>query len=119
MLLREFGIADKANSAPAQLSGGQQQRVALARALINQPAVLLADEPTGNLDSGSTNDVLKLLKQYQGLGQTILMVTHDPNVASVAERIIHMRDGGIRNEIHLHPGQDPRMALSNLIELEM
>jgi putative ABC transport system ATP-binding protein len=95
MLLDELGIADKAGSVPSQLSGGQQQRVALARALINRPDVLLADEPTGNLDSASAGEVLDLLRRHHERGQTILLVTHDPRVAAVADRVITMRDGSI------------------------
>jgi putative ABC transport system ATP-binding protein len=94
-LLEELGIGDKAGAVPTQLSGGQQQRVALARALINRPAVLLADEPTGNLDSASTQEVLALLRRHHERGQTILMVTHDPRVAAAADRIVTMRDGQI------------------------
>jgi putative ABC transport system ATP-binding protein len=94
-LLAELGIADKAGAVPAQLSGGQQQRVALARALVNRPAVLLADEPTGNLDSQSTQEVLALLRRHHERGQTILLVTHDARVAAVADRVVTMRDGRI------------------------
>jgi putative ABC transport system ATP-binding protein len=117
-LMSELGIADKAHSIPAQLSGGQQQRVALARALINHPAILLADEPTGNLDSTNADYVLRLLRQFHRQGQTILMVTHDPSVASVADRVIYMRDGRIQNDIQLQGDQKPRMALGQLIALE-
>ena len=94
-LLTELGIADKSDAAPSQLSGGQQQRVALARALINVPDLLLADEPTGNLDSSSAEDVLEILKRHHELEQTILMVTHDARVAAFADRIVTMRDGRI------------------------
>lgn len=118
-LLAELGIADKANSAPATLSGGQQQRVALARALINRPAVLLADEPTGNLDTTSTREVLALLRRYNEAGQTILLVTHDARVASIADRIITMRDGQIADEAHLGQHADSRAVLSQLIQLEV
>jgi putative ABC transport system ATP-binding protein len=97
-LLDELGIADKARAAPAQLSGGQQQRVALARALVNRPAVLLADEPTGNLDTQSAREVLALLRRHHERGQTILLVTHDARVAAVADRVITMRDGRIVGE---------------------
>jgi putative ABC transport system ATP-binding protein len=94
-LLEDLGIADKAAENPARLSGGQRQRVALARALVNRPAVLLADEPTGNLDSESTQEVLSLLRRYHEAGQTIVLVTHDPEVARIASRLVTMRDGQI------------------------
>ena len=97
-LLKQLGIADKAGTVPARLSGGQQQRVALARALVNRPALLLADEPTGNLDSQSTNEVLGLLRQAHADGQSIFLVTHNPLIASAANRVLHMRDGQIVGE---------------------
>ncbi len=117
--LSRLGIADQARSLPAQMSGGQRQRVALARALVNEPAVLLADEPTGNLDSDSTRDVLGLLRQTNKAGQTIVVVTHDPNVGSVADRVVRMRDGRIVAETHLEDAADPRGRMSQLINLEM
>ena len=94
-LLEPLGIADLASSPPADLSGGQQQRVAMARALANRPDVLLADEPTGNLDSVNTRDVLDLLRREHDRGQTIVMVTHDRRVAAEADRIVVMEDGRI------------------------
>jgi putative ABC transport system ATP-binding protein len=118
VLLEELGIADKAGAVPAQLSGGQQQRVALARALINRPAILLADEPTGNLDTQATRDVLGLLTRRHGQGQAILLVTHDARVASVADRVILMRDGRIVDDTPLAAGADDRRLLSSLISLE-
>ena len=117
-LLHELGIADKANTVPSKLSGGEQQRVALARALINRPAVLLADEPTGNLNTLIANDVLKLLQQYNSQGQTILLVTHSARVASIADRVIYLRDGQISDETRLEQKQDTRSVLSRLIQLE-
>ena len=101
------------------MSGGQRQRVALARALVNEPAVLLADEPTGNLDSDSTRDVLGLLRRTNKAGQTIVVVTHDPNVGSVADRVVRMRDGRIVAETHLEDAADPRGRMSQLINLEL
>jgi putative ABC transport system ATP-binding protein len=93
-ILNILGIADRMNHKPRALSGGQQQRVAIARALVNRPAILLADEPTGNLDSQNSKAVLGLLADLnQRLGQTILMITHDQEAASYAGRSIHMRDG--------------------------
>lgn len=94
-LMEALAIQGRESASPVVLSGGEQQRVALGRALINRPAVLLADEPTGNLDSSSARDVLDLLRKYSDAGQTILMVTHDREVASAAHRLVHMRDGQI------------------------
>ncbi|MFI6392143.1 ABC transporter ATP-binding protein [Nonomuraea sp. NPDC050547] len=94
-LLGALNLAERADAAPGQLSGGEQQRVALARALANQPTVLLADEPTGNLDSRNTRDVLRLLGQVHKDGQTIVMVTHDARVASLADRVVSLLDGEI------------------------
>ena len=93
-ILNVLGIANRMKHKPRALSGGQQQRVAIARALVNGPAILLADEPTGNLDSQNSAAVLKLLKDLnERFGQTILMITHDQQAASYSRRIIHMRDG--------------------------
>jgi putative ABC transport system ATP-binding protein len=109
-LLEELGIADKANKVPAQLSGGERQRVALARALINRPAVLLADEPTGNLDTANTREVLALLTRYHQAGQTIVLVTHDPQVASIADRVVTMRDGRIvEDRLLVQPAAEPAL----------
>lgn len=95
-ILTILGISDRMKHKPRALSGGQQQRVAIARALVNRPAILLADEPTGNLDSQNTKAVLQLLADLnKRLGQTILMITHDQEAASYASRAIHMRDGQI------------------------
>ncbi|MFD9939332.1 ABC transporter ATP-binding protein [Nonomuraea sp. NPDC059023] len=95
VLLGALNLTERADAAPGQLSGGEQQRVALARALANQPTVLLADEPTGNLDSRNTRDVLRLLGQVHKDGQTIVMVTHDARVASLADRVVSLLDGEI------------------------
>jgi putative ABC transport system ATP-binding protein len=100
-LLRALGIPEKDGAAPAQLSGGQQQRVALARALANSPDVVLADEPTGNLDSAAAREVLGLFRDARGRGQTLLLVTHDASVASTADRVITLRDGLIADETEL------------------
>jgi putative ABC transport system ATP-binding protein len=100
-LLSELGIQEKDGAAPAQLSGGQQQRVALARALANSPDVVLADEPTGNLDSAAAREVLGLFRDARGRGQTLLLVTHDASVASTADRVITLRDGLIADETEL------------------
>jgi putative ABC transport system ATP-binding protein len=100
-LLSELGIADKHSAAPALLSGGQQQRVALARALANTPDVVLGDEPTGNLDSAATREVLGLLRAARDRGQTLLVATHDARVAAAADRIVTLRDGLVSDEAEL------------------
>jgi putative ABC transport system ATP-binding protein len=92
-LLEQVGIPEKANVLPAQLSGGQRQRVAIARALANTPALLLADEPTGALDSKTGEEVLGLFKELHRRGNSVVLVTHDPHVASLAERRVELRDG--------------------------
>ena len=103
---------------PAQLSGGQKQRVALARALINRPLILLADEPTGNLDSKSAFEVMRLLTETHERGQTVLVVTHDPNVASIAERVVFMKDGQITHETILENKTDSKSLLVELLDVE-
>jgi len=97
-VLDRVGMAHRAKHYPAQLSGGQQQRVAVARALVGQPSILLADEPTGNLDSKNSEAVIDLLRQLHADGATICMVTHDPRYASIADRAIHLFDGRIVEE---------------------
>jgi putative ABC transport system ATP-binding protein len=94
-LLDLLGIGDKAGTVPGMLSGGQRQRLAIARALANEPTLLLADEPTGALDSEGGQEVIELLSRLHSGGQTIILVTHDAGVASAAERIVRMRDGRI------------------------
>ena len=101
-----LGLDKRLKHRPSELSGGEQQRVALARALVNQPAIVLADEPTGNLDSQNSDIVLSMLRQSnQELGQTVLMITHNPAAATYGDRIIHMRDGEI-----VTPEKDPQWA---------
>jgi putative ABC transport system ATP-binding protein len=100
-LLGELGIGDKHAAAPVQLSGGQQQRVALARALANTPDIVLGDEPTGNLDSASTREVLGLLRGARDRGQTLLLATHDARVAAAADRVVNLRDGLVFDETEL------------------
>jgi putative ABC transport system ATP-binding protein len=100
-LLEQVGLADRARHLPSQLSGGQRQRVAIARALVNHPRVVLADEPTGNLDSAATVDILRLFDELHHAGQTLVIVTHDPRIAATADRVISMRDGAFVDETRL------------------
>jgi putative ABC transport system ATP-binding protein len=91
--LARLGMERRADHRPSELSGGEQQRVALARALATQPAVVLADEPTGNLDSTAGGEILDLLRKTADAGQTIVLVTHDERAASIADRVLHLTDG--------------------------
>ncbi len=97
-LLTQMGLADRMNHKPSELSGGEQQRTAVARALSNHPAIILADEPTGEVDTKTRDIIVKLLKDLSEEGHTILVVTHDTAVAQQTERIINMRDGGIESD---------------------
>jgi putative ABC transport system ATP-binding protein len=105
-LFERLGLADRAGALPSQLSGGEQQRIAIARAVVNDPALLLADEPTGNLDSTSRDEVLALVRSLHDDGQTIVLVTHDPLVAAIAERVLAMHDGRIVSEVSLRGEPD-------------
>jgi putative ABC transport system ATP-binding protein len=115
-LLDQVGLADRGAHLPSALSGGQRQRVAIARALVNNPLVVLADEPTGNLDSASTLEVLRLFNDLHSLGLTLVIVTHDERVAATADRIVSMRDGALVDEIRLTGGT--RGSLADLITME-
>jgi ABC-type lipoprotein export system ATPase subunit len=104
-LLERVGLAERMDHEPSQLSGGQQQRVAIARSLINRPSVLLADEPTGNLDSRTSEEILQMFRDLNRQeGITIILVTHDPQVAKHARRVIHIRDGQIDPDGRVSPG---------------
>ncbi|MGW0590391.1 ABC transporter ATP-binding protein [Streptosporangium sp. NPDC002607] len=116
LLLERVGLADRARHLPSQLSGGQRQRVAIARALANDPLVVLADEPTGNLDTAATLDVLRIFEDLRAAGQTLVIVTHDERVASTADRLISMRDGMFVDDTRL--AGSPTRGLGGLIGLE-
>ncbi|MFB7273511.1 ABC transporter ATP-binding protein [Streptomyces sp. NPDC056244] len=101
-LLDQVGLADRARHLPSELSGGQRQRVAIARALANEPLVVLADEPTGNLDSAATLDILRLFDELRAAGQTLVLVTHDERVAATADRVVSLRDGTLADDTRLY-----------------
>jgi putative ABC transport system ATP-binding protein len=109
-LLEQVGLADRAGFLPTALSGGQRQRVAIARALVNDPLLVLADEPTGNLDSQATLDVLRLFDSLHAAGQTLVIVTHDTRIAATADRMISMRDGTFIDETRLQGGTAGRLG---------
>ena len=98
-LAEKVGLAERLDHRPMQLSGGQQQRVAVARSLVNEPLMLLADEPTGNLDSTTEQEILDILDELHGEGRTLVIVTHDDAVAERAERVIHLKDGLVDQDI--------------------
>jgi putative ABC transport system ATP-binding protein len=107
------GLAERALHQPSELSGGQQQRVAIARALITEPAILLADEPTGNLDTESSLEIMRLLRRLNEEGRTVVLITHEADIAAFASRVVRMRDGHIlsdKRQVPHEPASDPASA---------
>src|SRR5881628_1575329 len=112
--LAAVGLADRASHHPSQLSGGQQQRVAIARALVNEPAVVLADEPTGNLDTRTSVEILALLQRLNREGITVVLVTHEPDIAGYAKRVMTFRDGRLLRDERVAEPRDAAEALTTL-----
>jgi putative ABC transport system ATP-binding protein len=116
-LLKKVGLDDRRTHRPAELSGGQQQRVAIARALVSRPTVVFADEPTGNLDSKTSGEILELMRDsVDSLGQTTVMVTHDPHAAAIADRILFLADGLIVRDM---PRSEPGAVIAAMDELTL
>jgi putative ABC transport system ATP-binding protein len=116
--LELVGLGDRTQHFPSQLSGGQQQRVAIARGLVNRPSILLADEPTGNLDSRTSVEILEVFQKLNGDGLTIVLVTHEPDIAQFAKRSIHFRDGTIRRDEIVQNQPVAAEVLKNIPALE-
>ena len=100
-VLKKVGLSNRITHSPSELSGGQQQRVAIARALVNKPSIIFADEPTGNLDSQTGDDVMNLFKELNNQGQTIILITHEEDIARQSKRIINIRDGLIESDLKI------------------
>ena len=118
-LLGRVGIAEHANKLPNALSGGEQQRAAIARSMANDPPIVVADEPTGNLDTATANEVFALFASLTEQGKTLVVVTHDFRAASHANRVFALRDGRIRGETRLTDVADPQQTLSQLLRAEL
>ena len=103
--LINVGLGDRMNHRPNELSGGQRQRVAIARALVNRPSILLADEPTGNLDSTTSEEIMTLFESLYGTGQTIVLVTHEQDIAAHAHRQVHLKDGSVERDFEISSGK--------------
>ncbi len=111
--LTRVGLADRMDHRPNQLSGGQRQRVAIARAILNKPSILLADEPTGNLDSATTTEILSLFRQLHAEGQTIILVTHEDEVAAHCQRVVRLRDGRVLSDLPIEQDSAGRHLASH------
>jgi putative ABC transport system ATP-binding protein len=109
--LRQVGLADRMGHRPNQMSGGQRQRVAIARALVQGPALILADEPTGNLDTRTSEEILDLFDELHSQGQTIVLVTHEPDIASRCRRVVRLRDGRVESDVPGHSDRHQREML--------
>ncbi len=114
--LRRVGLGDRMHHEPNKLSGGQQQRVAIARALVNHPAILLADEPTGNLDTATSLDIISIFQELNEAGMTVVLVTHEPDIAGYAKRIITLRDGLIRTDVAVKGRHDAKKDLATFVK---
>ena len=117
-MLTKVGLYPRKDHRPSELSGGEQQRVAIARALVNQPRILLADEPTGNLDTRTSIDVLSLFQELNDQGITIVMVTHEHDIAQYARRVVEMRDGLILRDYKVEKRHRAKEDLSSMAEIE-
>ena len=102
-VLKKVGLEDRSHHKPNELSGGQSQRVAIARALVNNPSMILADEPTGNLDSKTSNEIMEIFSKIQSAGNTVVLVTHEEDIANYAHRIVRLRDGVIETDKRKSP----------------